>query len=215
MEDLIKLVYEHDTHRKSKAKKTVSASMMYGSLWKIKLALQGAKRDQNMIDFKFKRSSTIGTAFHEYAEKVLNEKRPEILTEVYNERVIGDITVSGSCDILALGDDGKYTLGDWKTGYGKERKNTQLNQDRVQLSMYRWLNPDLDIRDEAYTLFISQSNNEQAAYQLDLMSLDDATDYIENKLWAAEECTTCDCFSAPYHPCTYCDIVECEFRKDK
>ncbi len=210
---LIKKVYEHNEHRKSDKEKSLSCSQLIGSMYQAKLALEKTPTDPSLVHHMFKRSSTIGTAFHEYAEKIMKN---ECDCEVYSEREIEGYTVSGTCDIIYPNEDGTHTLMDWKTAYGKERKASNLSKDCLQMSVYRWLNQDkYNIRDEAYTLFISQSNNAQDAYEIGLMSLDETEDYIINKLYAIDNTVGPDCFDAPYNPCHYCEYSNCQYRKEK
>ncbi len=208
--NLIIKVYENDEHRSSDKPHSISATTLLGSLYQGKLALSSTPKDNQLVGFVQKRGSAIGTGFHEYAEKVL---RKEATCEVYNERGVDKYTISGSCDILYPNDDGSYTIMDWKTGIGKQRQSTALEKDRLQMSIYRWLNQDdFNINDTAFSLFVSTSNNEQEAYEIDLMSIQETEEFIEDKLFAIENTTLPDCKNGiRYDPCLYCSLV-CEYR---
>ena len=212
---LIKRLYEVDNHRDSKEDNAISVTTLIGDLYKAKLSLRKSPRDQSLIDFKFKRSSTLGTAFHEYAEKYLRDDN--IVQEVYREKQIeisGIVyTISGCCDLLQQQDDGTWDIMDWKTFYGRERKSDALAKDAMQMSLYRWLLQDeYDINDRGWVLAISQSNNFQEAYPVNLSDLDTVQDYIDNKIFAIEENDKVDCFNVKYPPCNYCSFI-CEHRK--
>lgn len=218
MLDLIEKVYNYDTHKSSTEPNSISATGLLGSKYQAKQTLAKTPKDPSLVPIQFKRSSTIGTAFHEYAERVL-EGDPSIHTEVYREReiVVDSIiyTISGSCDIIQKIDDDLYQIADWKTSYGKTRKPDALIKDAKQMSIYRWLLQDeFNISDEAYTLFISQSNNAQDAIPVQLMGIEQTQEWIEANIYAITSSNKVDCFEAPYHPCHYCEF-ECKQRKIK
>ena len=159
----------------------------------------------------------IGTAVHERAEKAFNDESG-VEQELFMERSVEvDGTtywISGTCDLLQREDDGTTTICDWKTGYGKDRKSAALDKDAMQMSIYRWLlQDDFNINDTAYSLFISQSNNEQHEYPVELFDLDYIQEFIETKIWAALQQELPDCNdSVKYNSCTYCTF-ECSHRQ--
>jgi len=217
MDHLIKKVYEYSEYRASDKDNSISATTIIGPLYKGKLALDGVEKDESIIPLMYKRSSTLGTAFHKWAERAL-ENDPNIVQEIYREREIEldgvTFTVSGSCDLLEKQADGSYTMCDWKTGYGKERNNQALEKDRLQMSIYRWLLQDeYDINDTCYSLFISQSNNAQDAYPSEMMSIEATESYIEDRLYAILNNDRVDCQEGiKYNGCTYCTYI-CQERK--
>lgn len=215
MRELITRVYNYSEHKGSTEIGAVSATTLIGSLYKAKLAMKQTPRDSSLVPEMYKRSSTLGSAFHAWCEKALSDDE-NIIQEVYNERKIGKYLITGSCDLIVKQPDGRYKLGDWKTGYGKNRSAENLEKDIKQQSIYRWLNQDdYEFIDEASSLFVSQSNNVQEEYLLQLMSLEEAEEYIENRLYAIEQNETVDCnFMVKYNACTYCDFV-CEHRRKK
>jgi len=211
--EIIKRVYNYSEHKSSDKPNSISATGLLGSLYQGKLTLAKAERDDSLIADKFKRSSTLGSAFHAWAEKALQDD-PNIHCEIYSEIDYDNYVLSGSCDVLQYNaDTSKWTIMDFKTGYGKKRTDDQLDKDMKQMSIYRWMLQDrYYIEDTAYSLFISQSNNEQEAYELELMSLEKTQEFIDDRLFAIDQNTRVDCFDAKYIPCNYCDKV-CEHRK--
>jgi len=214
---LIKRLYEYDTHKDSKKENAISVSTLIGSMYKAKLYLYKTKKDESLVDFKFKRSSTFGTALHERAEKCF-EDDPTINQELYRERQVTvdgiTYTISGCCDLLEKQKDGLWDLIDWKTFYGKERKPEALKKDAMQMSLYRWLlEEEYDINDRAWVLGISQSNNEQAVYPVELMSLSRVDRYVRDKISAIIDNERIDCQDGiKYNACNYCPYI-CSHRK--
>jgi len=212
MNHLIEKIYSYSEYRSCDKPNSISATTLIGPLYKAKLKLNGAKEDERLIPFHLKRSSTLGTAFHKWAERALADDE-NVVQEIYKERgIIGSdkvYTISGSCDLLEKQEDGTYTIADWKTGYGRERKPDQLEKDMLQMSIYRWLlQDDYEVNDVGYTLFISLSNNEQGAIPIELMSIEDTQEYIEDRLFAIEENDRVDCNEGvKYNSCSYCSLI--------
>ena len=217
MKHLIDELYKYDEYQSSDKPNAISASAIGGPLYKEKLTLSKTPKDESLIPLMYKRSSTIGTAVHYWAEHVFDD-HPDIDQEMFRERQIklDDITytISGKCDLVEKQADGTWTLGDWKTGYGKQRTPQALDKDGIQMSVYRWLLQDeYDINDTAYSLFISQSNNCEEAYPVELMSIEATESYIEDRLFAIENNTRVDCQEGiKYNGCTYCSFI-CIHRK--
>ena len=217
MEHLLEKLYLYSEYRASDKPNSISTTTIIGSLYKAKLALNGTEKDESLIALQLKRSSMIGTAVHKWAERAFTDDE-NIIQETYLEREIeldGKVyVISGSNDLIEKQEDGTYTIADWKTGYGKNRSIQQLEKDMKQMSIYRWLfNGEYNINDIGYSLFISQSNNEQAAYPLNLMSLEDTQDYLEARIFATETNTKVDCNEGiKYNSCNYCSYV-CNERK--
>jgi len=213
----INKLYEYDTYRASDKPNNISATGLLGPLYKAKLKLENCPKDPVGVELKFKRSSMIGTAVHERAEKAFNDN-PTVTQELFTERSvdIDGVTywVSGTCDLLQREENNTWTIADWKTGYGKDRKQDALDKDAMQMSIYRWLLQDeYNINDTAYSLFISQSNNEQKEYPVELTPIDDIQEFIETKIWAAMQQEVPDCNdSVKYNSCTYCDL-QCQHRQ--
>jgi len=217
-QELISKLYEYNEHIDSDNHNAVSVTTLLGPMWKAKLYLEKAERDVSLVKRMYKRSSMIGSAIHSWAEKALGNDK-SVTQEVYKERFVEVegcmYTISGSCDLIVSAEDKDY-IADWKSGYGKERGTAALDKDRMQMSMYRWLNQDdYDLDDTAYSIFISQSNNIEIPYPVVLEDLDDVQFFIEEKLFAISQTDSCDCFdNVKYNPCNYCDFV-CENRKSK
>lgn len=208
---LIEKVYNYSEHKSSDEPNSISTTTLIGDLYKAKLALE--KTPKEPLNPIYKRSSTIGSGFHMWAERALADD-PNILTELYREKRYGKYLITGSCDLLIKEDDETYTIGDWKTGYGKERTVDQLNKDKLQMSVYRWLLSDeFDINDLAHTFFISQSNNVQEVYDIPLIPLDKMDDYLYERFYLIENNTKVDCQDGKrYNACTYCEFI-CKERK--
>ena len=217
MQHLIERLYKYSEYRASDKENSISATTIIGPLYKGKLALAGTPKNEDLIKLERKRSSMIGTAVHKWAERALGND-PTIVQERYLEREIEldgkTYIISGSCDLLEQQADGTWTIADWKTGYGKLRTLDALDKDMKQMSIYRWLfNKEYNINDTGYSLFISQSNNAQDAYPVELMSLDVVEEYIESRLFAIEQNEKVDCQEGiKYNGCMYCSY-ECTERR--
>ena len=217
MQHLIERLYKYSEYRASDKDNSISATTIIGSLYKGSLALAGTEKDEDLIKIELKRSSMIGTAVHKWAERALDND-PTIVQERYLEREINldgkTYVISGSCDLLEQQANLTWTIADWKTGYGKIRNTDMLAKDMKQMSIYRWLfNDEYNINDTGYSLFISQSNNVQDAYPVNLMSLDATEDYIESRLFAIETNERVDCNeNVKYNRCLYCSFL-CDERK--
>jgi len=209
----ISKLYRYDTYRACDKVPSASATTLLGPLYKLKLALAGTEKNEDAVELQYKRSSMIGTAVHERAEKAFADD-PTVNQEIYMEREIEGVTISGTCDLLQQEEDGSWTICDWKTGYGKERKQDMLKKDAMQMSIYRWLLQDeYNINDTAYSLFISQSNNEQKEYPVELTAIEDIEEFISAKLYGASQVVFPDCNdSVKYNSCTYCQY-ECQHRE--
>ena len=208
--DLIYRVYNYDTHIDSTKENAISTTTLIGPAYKAKLYLKKTEKDTSFVDNILKRSSTLGTAFHERAEAALKHD-PNIVQEIYKEReVVVDrmfYTISGSCDLLQQEEDGTYTIADWKTHYGASFKGLETAQK--QLSIYRWLLQDeYNINDLGYVLSLSVTNNgKEEAHPLHLMSLEDTQLYIETRLEIITESEEIDCANTSYNSCSYCEFV--------
>lgn len=217
MLDLIEKLYSYSEHRDSKLENAISTTTLMGPLYKSKLYLAKTPKNEDLIDFKFKRSSMIGSAVHAWAEKALADDK-SIIQEIYMERQVevnGTVyTVSGSCDILQRIGEDEWQLGDFKTAYGTSRKADALKKDALQMSIYRWLlQSEYKISDTAYSLFISQSNNNQDAYAVDLIDLEDIEYYIANRLEQIVGNENCDCKDGvKFNMCNYCSYEDCQYR---
>jgi len=215
-QELISKLYEYNEHIDSDNHNAISTTTLLGPMWRAKKYIEKAEKDESLIDRKFKRSSMIGSAIHNWAEKAF-AKDKDVTQEVYKERFVeveGCVyTVSGSCDLIVEAEELNY-IADWKSGYGNKRNDSALDKDRMQMSIYRWLNQDdWDLDDTAYSIFISQSNNIEIPYPVVLMDIDDVQDFIEEKLYAISQNEKCDCFNdVKYNPCSYCPYI-CDERK--
>ncbi len=208
MIDLIHRVYNTNHHIDSTKPNAISTTTLIGPKYKAKLYINKEPKDPTWIDNKFKRSSTLGTAFHEYAERELSNDTDFVIERFLEREVTVDgttYTISGACDGLRRTGDDEWTIFDWKTGYGKEFKNT--DQARKQLSIYRWLfNEEYNIVDEGYVLFISMSNNSEFAYTIDLMSMEQTQEFIEANLYSIIHNEKVDCNDGvKFNMCTYCE----------
>jgi hypothetical protein len=216
VQDLIFEVFNYDEYP-SGERGRISATGLLGPKYKALKIITNCPKDPALLKPELRRSSTIGTAFHQYVEKVVKKLHPEAITEIRMEKKVGDITVTGAVDLLVPSEDRKYIICDWKTGYGKLRKQELLDKDAKQLSIYRWLlSPHIETEDVGYTLFVSQSNNAQAAIDNALMDVSETQEWVEDMIFAIEHVADsghCDCFdNVKYNPCSYCEFV-CDHRK--
>ncbi len=214
--EIISKLYNYNTHIDSNKENAISVTTLISGLYRAKKYLNKDAKDENLIDLKFKRSSTIGTGLHLYAEQCFKDD-PDYRTELYREREItvdGKVyVISGSSDLLIKKGD-EWEIADWKTAYGTSRKDDQLAKDKLQMSIYRWLLEDeYTITERGWTLAISQSNNWQDEIPIELLSYDQVVDYIENKIYAIESQKGCDCHDTKFKLCDYCSYVNCEERK--
>ena len=209
-------ILNYDDHRDSDKPNSISVTTLMGSMFKAKKYLDKTPKT-HVTDLVLKRSSFIGTACHNRMEKILREdKETHYDLEIFAERevTVDDVvyTIAGSCDVLEKTDD-KWILMDLKTGYGAARKDDMLKKDALQMSLYRWLNQDkYDIDDRAWTLWMSQSNNSIDEIPIQLMSLEQTQDFVENKLFAIAQNQKVDCREGvKYNTCNYCSYL-CEHR---
>ncbi len=72
---------------------------------------------------------------------------------------------------------------------------------------------EYDLTERGWTLAISQSNNWQDEIPIELLSYDEVTNYIEEKIYAIENQTGCDCHDTKFKLCDYCGYLNCEERK--
>ena len=206
----------YDDHIDSDKPNSISVTTLIGQAYKAQKYLDKTPKT-HVLDLVLKRSSFIGTACHNRMEHILEQEEGMVL-ELFSERevIVDDVSyvVAGSLDVLAPNEDGTYTIADLKTGYFKSYGEDRLKKDRLQMSIYRWLNQyRYKIADVAYVIALSQSNNFIDEVPLELMSLEETQDYIENKLWSISVNTKVDCRDGiKYSPCSYCQY-ECTERK--
>lgn len=212
-EEVIRTILLFDDHKSSDKVPSISTTELIGPYYKAWKSLSNAPKTNKLGAMK-KRSSTIGTGYHMRAEQVLSNF-DNVSLEVFTEKEIDGVTVSGTFDVAIELDD-VYYLGDHKTGYGTKYDKTE--QTVKQLSIYRWLNDYLNIADEAYIYWVSQSNNALATIDIELMSIEDTEQYIKDTLEIIKtEPDFVDCNSNPkqrYNACDWCEF-ECEYRKEK
>ncbi len=214
--ELIYRVYEHDTHIDSDRPHAISTTTLIGPKYKALKYLNKDEKDESWVPSILKRSSTLGTAFHERAELTLKDD-PNYVTEQYRERIVHvdgiDYTISGSSDVLER-TEGAWIIGDWKTHYGASFSG--IDQARKQLSIYRWLLQDeYNIEDTGYVLSLSVTNNDkEMAHPIELMSLDQTQEFIEANLYSIVNNQSVDCNdNVKFNMCTYCSYSTCQHRQ--
>ena len=215
MLDMIVKLYEYDTHIDSEKDNAISVTTLIGNMYRAQKYLDKTPQTHKM-DFQFKRSSMIGTAIHDRAERVFKDD-PDHIVEQFVEREIevdGVVyTIAGSFDGIRKLNETEWEIYDYKSQYGKDRKEEMLSKDAKQMSIYRWLlEGQYNVTDRGWTLAISQSNNWQDAIPVELMSLTDTKDYIEERLYAISNNEKVDCHNTKYNSCLYCSY-SCEERK--
>ena len=201
--EIIEKVLLFDDHRSSDKDNAISTTTLIGSNWKAQRDMLSDIEPRTNIDPMTRRSSTIGTGLHMRAERAMEKEPLTNAIETYSEKEIDGVWISGSFDIVYDGH-----IMDYKSGYGKTFSQDKIDKAILQMSIYRWLNQDVEIKDIAYVLFISQSNNAYESYEIELMSIYDTETYIKGRIKEIKSQTTIDCIKRPYDACMYCSYSE-------
>lgn len=201
---IIEKVLLFDDHRSSEKSPAISTTTLISANWKAQRDMMKdipLKLDVNPM---MRRSSTIGTGYHMRAEQALKLDPMVDAMERYNEKEIAGVWISGSFDLVYNGH-----LCDHKTSYGKAFSQDKLDKTTLQLSIYRWLNDDMFIKDRAFVLFVSQSNNSYESYPVELMSIEDTEKYILSRIKSIKVQGKIDCNdNVKYNSCNYCQYDE-------
>jgi len=205
---LIEKVLLFDDHRSSDKKRAISTTTLIGDNWKAQRDLLKDIPLKENVDPMMRRSSTIGTGFHMRAEQALKLDPMVDAMERYMEKEIDDVYISGSFDLIY-----NKKICDWKTSYGKSFSKEKITKATIQMSIYRWLNQDMVIDDDAYVLFISASNNAYDSYKVMLMSLEETERYIKERLIYIKAQDVIDCKKKPYNSCNYCNYDEADCKE--
>jgi hypothetical protein len=211
--DIIETALKFNDHRDSDKPRSISTTTLIGPSFKAWKSYVKTPKNFYLRPMK-SRSAFIGSGVHQRFETVYKDYN-NVMQELYRERYVEeyDSWISGTFDLL-IEEDGLNYLGDIKTGYGKKHSNVE--KTTLQLSVYRWLNHELDIEDEAYIYFISQSNNVYETIEIQLMSVDDTENMILRALEAIQqEPGYVDCNDGiRFNMCSFCEF-ECNYRKEE
>lgn len=206
---VIEKVLLYDDHRSSDKNTAISVTTLLGSNWKAQRDMLKDLKQRADVNPMNRRSSTIGTGFHLRAEEALKLDPMANAQEVYSEREINGVWISGSFDLVYDGH-----IMDFKTSYGKSFSEDKIEKARFQMSIYRWLNPDIYIADIAYVLFISQSNNAYDSYMVQLLDEQDTERFILSRLEDIKKQNRIDCMdNVKYDPCSFCNYSKSDCEK--
>ncbi len=205
---LIDKVFDYDTHRSGSQDRSISVTTLIDFPYKAYKHLNKHEMTHKIPSIN-KRGSTLGTAFHEYAEKVVSSE--DVITEIYAEQYLFefDAYITGTFDMLVWDEDGgEFIMADWKTSV-KKFDDEAIAKATRQMSIYRWLNSDkFNISDEAHILFVSTSRNDVQDIIVQLMSIEETIDYVHSQL---EDLKTKPIPTCPRWLCGYCEF-QCEER---
>ena len=210
MIEVIKKVLLFDDHQDSEHERAISTTTLIGPAWKARRAMLKDGVKKTSPDPMMKRSSALGTGFHMRAEQALKDDPKVDAMEVFAERYIEkyDVWISGKFDLVYDG----YIM-DHKTSYGKAFNEEKLHKTMLQESIYRWLNPDIPMKDTGYALFVSQSNNAYDSYPFELMTIEETEVYIMMQLDTIFETKTINCNDGvKFNMCNYCDLDESQCK---
>jgi hypothetical protein len=98
------------------------------------LAKQG--KDEDVIDFVW---TSLGTAWHRYADWILSQYREDYIVEERYFHKINGWVVSGQADLQTPNADGTYTLWDWKLTTTSKVKKGEVAEWERQLNCYACL----------------------------------------------------------------------------
>jgi len=201
---VIEKVLLFDDHRSSNKDIAISTTTVIGSNWKAQRAMRKDVIKKLEVDPMMRRSSTIGTGFHMRAEQALRSDSMVTEQELYAERELDGVWISGTFDLIY-----NNHIMDWKTSYGKAFSQEKINKAILQMSIYRWLHPEIHIKNLAYTLFVSQSNNAYDSYPTEIMDEFDTEKYLKERIRAIKYQDKIDCHEGvKYNPCNYCEFSE-------
>ena len=203
MKEIIEKVLLFDDHESSSKDRALSTTTIIGPNWKAKRDVMKDVLHKEHVDPMMRRSSCIGTGYHMRAEQALVGDPLVDSMERYNEKYVEefDVWVSGKFDLVYDGH-----ICDHKTGYGKVFAKDKLDKAVLQLSIYRWLNQDIEMKDIGYVLFVSQSVNAYESYPVNLLSIEDTDTYIKVRIKEILDEDRIDCNDGiKFNMCNYCN----------
>ena len=208
---LIDKVFNHDTHRSGLQDKSISVTTLIDGSYKAYKMLNGHAQNHEIKPIN-KRGATLGTGFHELAERALYDE--DVIQEIFAEEYLFEhgAYLTGTFDILVWDEDAEeYVMADWKTSVKPKFDDDAIHKATMQMSIYRWMNrKKFKMSDRAHILFISTSRNVAQDIPIMLLSLDDTKTYIDEQFKKITgQVPINDC---PTWLCNYCSL-ECQDRK--
>ena len=193
---LIITILEYDAYVKSDIPRSLSATTFLSPIQKVILS----KRHKSSIDIKLNSASLLGTALHEFFEKILqvgmvfewDGNKYELLEQEYSMNTpIGDtgFTATGTSDLIFLKNDSLIHIGDFKSCKDFTLKDKSYDKWVKQLSIYALL-VFLTMKkpvDKYGTIFYFNKTSEAASkfpfgtIELELMPLKETKDFIMEK----------------------------------
>jgi hypothetical protein len=193
MHPIIKMILEFDAYVKSDIPKSLSATTFLSPIQKVILS----KRHTSSIDIKLNSASLLGTALHEYFERIIkigtefdHEDHHYKLThqELSMNAPIGNtgFTATGTSDLIFEKDYNLIHIGDYKSCKDYSLKKRDFDKWMKQLSIYAMLT-HLTLKkpvDNYGTIFYFNKSSEAVSkfpfgtIVLELMSLKDTRDFI-------------------------------------
>lgn len=193
MHPLIAEILSYDAYVQSKIPRSLSATTFLSPIQKVILS----KRHESSMDIKLNCASMLGTALHEYFERVLKvgmifeyeENKYELLhQELSMHTPIGNtgFTATGTSDLVFLKNDSVIHIGDFKSCKDYALKDRSFTKWKQQLSIYAmlthlWLKKPVD---EYGTIFYFNKQLEASSkfpfgtVEIELMTLKETRDFI-------------------------------------
>ena len=193
MHPMIKAILEYDAYVKSPIPRSLSATTFLSPIQKVILS----KRHESSIDIKLNSASLLGTALHEYFERIIpkdfefewkGNKFKLIDQELSMAIPIGNtgFTATGTSDLVFLKNDSVIHIGDYKSCKDYTLKKKDFDKWMKQMSIYAML-VHLTTKkpvDKTGTIFYFNKSAEASSkfpfglVELELMSLKDTRDFI-------------------------------------
>lgn len=196
MHPLVKMILEYDAYVQSTIPRSLSATTFLSPIQKVILS----KRHETSIDIKLNSASLLGTALHEYFERIIptgtvfeheGDKYQLAYQELGMNSPIGNtgFTATGTADLIFLKNDEVYHMGDYKSCKDYSLLKRDFDKWIKQLSIYNML-VHLTLKkpvDNQGTIFYFNKSAEATSkfpfgtIVLDLMSLKDTRDFVMEK----------------------------------
>lgn len=193
MHPLIKMILEYDAYVQSKIPRSLSATTFLSAVQKTILS----KRHESSIDIKLNSASLLGTALHEYFERIIktgtefdyeDNHYKLIYQELSMNIPIGNtgFTATGTSDLVFMKNHDILHIGDYKSCKDYSLKKRDFDKWMKQLSIYAML-AHLTLKkpvDKYGTIFYFNKSAEATSkfpfgvIELELMSLKDTRDFI-------------------------------------
>lgn len=190
---LVQAILEYDAYVKSDIPRSLSATTFLSPIQKVILS----HRHKSSIDIRLNSASLLGTALHEYFEKVIqvgfkfmyeDDEYELIHQELSMNTPVGKtgFTATGTSDLVFLKNKSKIHIGDYKSCKDFTLKKRDFEKWAKQLSIYNLLT-HIHLKmpvDNQGTIFYFNKTSEAASkfpfgvITLDLMSIDETKKFI-------------------------------------